>query len=61
MLNTRGIASLIRQGKTHQIHNMLQMGKNEGMHTMSASLEELVAAERVDADVADNLMEEGGE
>jgi twitching motility protein PilT len=40
---------------------MLQMGKNEGMHTMSASLEELVAAERVDADVADNLMEEGGE
>jgi twitching motility protein PilT len=31
------------------------------MHTMSASLEELVAAERVDADVADNLMEEGGE
>ncbi|MGK0551202.1 type IV pilus twitching motility protein PilT [Enterococcus faecalis] len=61
LVNTRGIASLVRSGKTHQINNMLQMGKATGMHTMQASLQQLVATGRVDGDVADNLLEEGSE
>lgn len=61
LVNTKGIANIIRSGKTHQISNMLQMGKQEGMHTMSASIEKLVQAQRVDSEFADSFIEQGSE
>ncbi|MBP1042800.1 type IV pilus twitching motility protein PilT [Vagococcus sp. BWB3-3] len=59
LVNTKGIASIIRSGKTHQITNMLLMGKDEGMHTMSTSVSQLSNAGRVDADVASSILEDG--
>lgn len=59
LVNTKGIASIIRSGKTHQITNMLLMGKEEGMHTMSASVSHLSQAGRVDADVASSILDDG--
>ncbi|WP_321383593.1 type IV pilus twitching motility protein PilT [uncultured Enterococcus sp.] len=61
LVNTKGIASIIRSGKTHQINNMLQMGKNEGMHTMSNSIQRLIQTGRVDADIAATYLEEGSD
>ncbi|MCB5952533.1 type IV pilus twitching motility protein PilT [Enterococcus sp. BWT-B8] len=61
LINTKGIASIIRSGKTHQISNMLQMGKTEGMHTMSGSITQLVQSQRVDAEIAESYLEEGSD
>lgn len=61
LVNKKGIASIIRSGKTHQINNMLQMGKSDGMHTMSNSIQRLTQAGRVDADIAATYLEEGGD
>ncbi|MBP1042778.1 type IV pilus twitching motility protein PilT [Vagococcus sp. BWB3-3] len=60
LVNSKGIASIIRSGKTHQITNMLLMGKAEGMHTMSTSVTQLSQAGRVDADVAAGILDDGG-
>ncbi|WP_314061535.1 type IV pilus twitching motility protein PilT [uncultured Vagococcus sp.] len=60
LVNSKGIASIIRSGKTHQITNMLLMGKAEGMHTMSTSVTQLSQAGRVDADVASGILDDGG-
>ncbi|QIL45808.1 type IV pilus twitching motility protein PilT [Vagococcus coleopterorum] len=61
LVNNKGIAHIIRSGKTHQISNMIQMGKNEGMHTMQAKIIQLISAGRVDSDVAESYLEEGSE
>lgn len=37
------IRNLIREGKTHQIHSMIQTGQKRGMTTLDQSLAELVA------------------
>ena len=58
MVNTKGIASIIRSGKAHQISNMMQMGKGEGMHTMNASVTQLIHSGRVDGDIASGFLEE---
>ncbi len=61
LINTKGIANIIRSGKTHQISNMLQMGRADGMHTMSATITKLIQTGRVDADVAETYAEEGSD
>ncbi|MGY3777468.1 type IV pilus twitching motility protein PilT [Isobaculum melis] len=61
LVNTKGIANIIRSGKTHQISNMLQMGKNEGMHTMGATITKLIRSGRVDSDIASSFEEEGSD
>lgn len=61
LVNTKGIASIIRSGKTHQISNMLQMGRAEGMHTMGASVQRLAQAGRVDIDVASTILDDGSD
>lgn len=42
MLATTGIQNLIREGKTHQLNNMISTGGNLGMITLESSLAELV-------------------
>ncbi len=38
MMVTHGIANLIREGKTHQIDNLIQTGNRYGMQTMDGTL-----------------------
>ncbi|EGO6609428.1 type IV pilus twitching motility protein PilT [Enterococcus faecalis] len=61
LVNTKGIANIIRSGKIHQISNMLQMGKSEGMHTMAASIDKLIQSQKVDVAVAESFIEKGSE
>ncbi|WP_027339323.1 type IV pilus twitching motility protein PilT [Halonatronum saccharophilum] len=41
MVSNPAVKNLIREGKTHQIENIIQTGKNLGMHTMKSSLKRL--------------------
>ena len=54
MICNTAIQSLIREGKTFQIENTMQMGKAEGQMLMANSLKDLIAAKRIDpADAAE--------
>lgn len=57
LVNTKSIANLIRSDKTHQIANMLQMGRDLGMHTMESSLTQLIQNHAVDVAIAEGMME----
>lgn len=52
MLGTSAIKTSIRDGKTHQIDNILQTSTEVGMNTMEMSLANLVKAGKVDMEVA---------
>jgi twitching motility protein PilT len=52
MLGTTAIKTAIRDGKTHQIDNILQTSTEAGMVTLDMSLASLVKEGKVDADVA---------
>lgn len=41
MLGTTGVRNLIREGKTHQLTNIIQSGAQHGMQTLDASLTSL--------------------
>jgi twitching motility protein PilT len=41
MLGTIGVRNLIREGKTHQLTNIIQSGAQHGMQTLDASLKSL--------------------
>lgn len=48
MLATHGILNLIREGKTAQIANLMQLGSGEGMVTMDQSLMRLYKSGEID-------------
>jgi twitching motility protein PilT len=52
LLVNSGVASLIREGKTHQITSQMQMGGKAGMRLMNDSLAELVQSGTVSPDEA---------
>jgi twitching motility protein PilT len=52
LISGTGIASMIREGKTYQIPSLMQSGQAQGMQTMDAALEKLVAAGKVAPDAA---------
>ncbi|MDP6629686.1 MAG: type IV pilus twitching motility protein PilT [Kiritimatiellia bacterium] len=52
LLVDSGIASLIRDGKTHQIESAMQVGAGKGMMLMNEALTKLVQAELVEPDEA---------
>lgn len=52
MLGTSAIKTSIREGKTHQIDNILQTSTEMGMNTLEMSLANLVKDGTVDIDVA---------
>ena len=52
MLGTSAIKTSIREGKTHQIDNILQTSTEMGMNTLEMSLANLVKQGTVDLEVA---------
>jgi twitching motility protein PilT len=42
LINTRAVANMIRERRTHEIDTMIETGTNEGMISMNASLVKLV-------------------
>ena len=52
MLSNHAIANQIREGKTGQIQNLMQMSSGEGMITMDQSLLELYRKGQIDANAA---------
>jgi twitching motility protein PilT len=52
LVGTAGVRNLIREGKTHQINNMVQSGGNVGMITLNAALKRLVQEGKVSVDAA---------
>ncbi len=52
LVGTGGVRNLIREGKTHQINNMVQSGGNVGMITLNAALKRLVQEGKVTVDAA---------
>ena len=69
LVATPAIANLIREGKTYQMHSMMQAGRGLGMHTMDQHLAELVGSGRItraaanekvhDPETFDRLIERG--
>lgn len=47
MINTSGIANLVREGKTYQIPTAMQTGKKAGMQTMDMALAELLGKGKI--------------
>jgi twitching motility protein PilT len=47
LVSTPAVANLIREGKTYQIHSVMQAGRNMGMHTLDQHLADLVDAGQI--------------
>lgn len=52
LLATPAVRSIVREGKTHLIDNVIQTSRDLGMMTMDASLASLVAAGKISYDTA---------
>jgi len=52
LFSTPALASNIREGKTHQIGGLIQMGRQRGMVSMDDALKRLVEEDKVDAESA---------
>jgi len=57
LLNSVAVANLIRDGKSSGIENAMQLGRSRGMQTLGFALDELLAAERIDPEVAEAAKE----
>jgi twitching motility protein PilT len=54
LIPTPAVRNLIREAKSHQIYSVLQTGGSHGMHTMDASLAELVRAGKITRKLAES-------
>lgn len=52
MVNTPAVANLVREGKTHQLVNVLQTGKKLGMQTLDDAINDLLDARKISAEEA---------
>ncbi len=52
LIGNSALASMIREGKTYQIPNIMQVGQSQGMQTMDMSLERLVEKGTISAEAA---------
>ncbi|MFC4103333.1 type IV pilus twitching motility protein PilT [Paenibacillus xanthanilyticus] len=59
MVNNPAVANLIRTEKIHQIKSVMQTGRAQGMHTMDASIKEMLQQGLVDALTAKAYISEG--
>lgn len=50
LVNNSAIANMIRNEKIHQIHNVMQTSRQEGMHTLAMSIRELLTRKEVSRD-----------
>jgi twitching motility protein PilT len=55
MLGTSAVKTSIREGKTHQIDNIIQTSTEVGMNTMEMSLAELVKDGKIDLETAQSF------
>ncbi|MCC3356548.1 type IV pilus twitching motility protein PilT [Bacillus sp. REN16] len=58
LINNSAVANLIRNEKTHQIKNVMQTSRAEGMHTLDSNLIDLVRAGTISKDVAQPFLQE---
>ncbi|RAP74750.1 type IV pilus twitching motility protein PilT [Paenibacillus montanisoli] len=58
LVNTSGVANLIRSEKVHQIPNVMQTSRSLGMHTLEMSLRELMQNYIVSREVAEPYLRE---
>lgn len=56
LINDKSVANLIRTGKTHQIANVLQTGRDKGMHSMEFSIQKALESHLVDYNAAELLL-----
>ncbi len=52
MLANEGVSNCIKEGKTHQLYSMMQIGKEEGMQTLDDDLARLVNGGIIEPEVA---------
>lgn len=52
LINTRGVANLIREGRTHEIDNIIETSSEQGMVSLNHSLIELVRSNKISLDDA---------
>jgi twitching motility protein PilT len=55
LIGTSSVRSLIQQGKTNQIRNAMQTGKNDGMQTLEMHLDELISQGLISGDEAKSV------
>lgn len=56
LVNDKSVANLIRTGKTHQIDNVLQTGRDKGMHSMESSIQKALDQKLIDYTSAELLL-----
>lgn len=59
LINTPSVANLIRSEKVHQIPNVLQTSRNQGMHTLEMSIKELLHKRKISYESAAPYLQEG--
>lgn len=52
LLATDAVRNLIRDGKTHQLRNVISTGRHAGMQTLEAHLSDLIAAQEISIEAA---------
>ncbi|MCA1036406.1 MULTISPECIES: type IV pilus twitching motility protein PilT [Bacillaceae] len=58
LVNNSAVANLIRNEKVHQIANIMQTSRAQGMHTLDASINELVQSGQVSKEAAMPYLQE---
>ena len=56
LVNVPAVANLIREGKTHQIHSVMQTGRSFGMVTFETAINELMRKGVITKDVGNHFM-----
>lgn len=60
LINTPAVKNLIRNEKLHQVQNVLQTSKEQGMHTLEMDLKRLLKEDQISYETADPFMQERG-
>ncbi len=58
MINNAAIGNLIRNEKIHQIASVMQTSRAQGMHTLEASINELIGKGLIDRKAAEPFLQE---
>ncbi|WP_087971910.1 type IV pilus twitching motility protein PilT [Oceanobacillus rekensis] len=59
LINSSAVKNLIRNEKLHQIQNVLQTSKDQGMHTLEMDLKRLISENDIDFETAVPFMQGG--
>ncbi|MFB4166721.1 type IV pilus twitching motility protein PilT [Virgibacillus sp. JSM 102003] len=60
LINTPAVKNLIRNEKLHQVQNVLQTSKEQGMHTLEMDLKRLLKEDQIPYETAAPFMQERG-